>query len=266
METAGTTLGSSQAATLTRAAGVVAHLVHEEYRLRYRRASLGWLWSVGQPLARLAVLSFVFTRLLPLDIPDYAVFLFTGLIGWSWFAAGVTSATRSAMERRHLLFRPSLPRAAIPPVSVLTDGMDYLAALPVLVGVMLVTGHGVPLSFAFLPVILLVQLALILGLGYALCAANVPYRDVHLLVGVVMLLGFYVTPIFYDVDRVPDRYRWIIDVNPVARLIEAQRDVVIEGTLPAAGPFLLLTVACAAVLLGGYAVYRRASPTFLDEL
>ena len=126
---------------------LVTHLVAREFRLRYRQALLGWLWAVGTPLTRLVILTYLFTQVLPLGIENYPVFVFTGLVAWQWFSGGLTSATTSAVDRRDLLFRPGLPRTAVPVVSVLTDGLDYLAALPVLfIFLLLATGFRRPQS------------------------------------------------------------------------------------------------------------------------
>lgn len=245
---------------------VVLHLVAREFRLRYRRSVLGVLWSVLQPLARLAVLSFVFTRVLPLgDVEDYPVFLFTGLIGWAWFSSGVASATSSALDRRELLFRPGIGRTVVPVVSVLTDLIDYLVALPILLVVLAAT-TGLHATALLLPAILAVQLLVILGLGMALCAANVHLRDVRLVVDLALLLGFYVTPVFYRPDALPEGARALAALNPMAHLIEAQRAVLVEGALPGLLPSLALVVGGVATFAAGLAVYRRASATFVDEL
>jgi lipopolysaccharide transport system permease protein len=244
---------------------LVTHLVAREFHIRYRRTYFGWLWVIAQPLARLLVLTIVFTKILPLRIPNYSVFLFAGLIAWMWFASGVASATTSAIERRDLLLRPNVPRAAVPVVSVLTDGLDYVAALPVL-AVFLVLEGGIPVTALALPVVVAVELLLILGLGYALCAANVFLRDVRLVVDVAVLLGFYLTPVFYEADSVPEGYQFLFELNPMARLIAAYRDVLVEGTLPAPGPFLGLFAASTAIFFAGYGIYRAASATFVDEL
>lgn len=247
---------------------LVIHLVVREFRLRYRRAVFGWLWAVAQPLARFAILAFVFGRVLRIstNIPNYPAFLFTGIIAWTWFASGVTSSTSSVLSRRDLVFRPGLPRAAIPVVSVLTDAFDYLAALPVLLVFLVISGNGIPLTAVFLPVVLAVQLMLILGIGFALCSANVYFRDVYLLVDVAVLLGFYVTPVFYSPSAIPAPYGPLLRLNPMAGLLEAHRAVLIEGRLPALVPFALLTAVCAAVLVGGYLIFRRNSGSFVDEL
>lgn len=244
---------------------LIIHLVAREFRLRYRRALLGWMWVIAEPLARLITLAFVFSRIVPQHIPNFTVFLFTGILAWSWFAAAIASMSTSAVERRDLLFRPGLPRYTVALVSALSDSVDYLSALPLLLA-FLVLGPGIPLTAIALPLVLANQLALILGLGFALCAANVYLRDVRLLVNVALLLGFYVTPVFYARGRVPLRYRWIIDLNPMSQLIEDQRRLLLDGRLPALVPFMWLSAACAAVLLGGAFIYRWASPSFVDEL
>jgi lipopolysaccharide transport system permease protein len=244
---------------------LVTHLVGREFRLRYRRTVLGWLWAMGYPVARLLVFAFLFTRILPLGIKNYAVFAFTGIIAWAWFSSGIASATSSVIDRRDLLFRPGLPRAAVPVVSVLTDGLDYLAALPVLAVFLLLEG-GIPFTAILLPVVIVVQLLFTLGLGFALCAANVYLRDVRLMVDVSLLLGFYLTPVFYDAQSVPESYRFILDINPVAHLLAAYRDLLVAGQIPPLVPFAVLTMLGAAVCAIGYLIYRSASPVFVDEL
>jgi lipopolysaccharide transport system permease protein len=244
---------------------VVVHLVAREFRLRYRRAVLGWLWAVGQPLARLVVLTFLFTRVVPLDIPNYPVFLFTGLIAWRWFSSGVTSATSSAIERRDLLYRPRLSRATVPIVSLLTDGLDYLAALPILLIFIALSG-GVPATALALPAILAVQFLLMAGLGFALCTLNVFLRDVRHLVNLVLLLGFYATPIFYRAESVPAAFKALLLLNPMAHLLQMHRDVLVVGRLPDPQHFLLLTAVCVAVAAAGFGIFRKTSPNFVDEL
>lgn len=243
---------------------LIAHLVAREFRLRYRQAVLGWVWAIASPLARLTVLTYVFTKVLPLGIDNYGVFVFTGLIAWSWFSSGLMSATTSAVDRRELLFRPGVPRAAVPIVSVLTDGLDYLAALPVLLLFLLIS-DGIPLTALLLPTILVLQVLLTLGLGFMLCCANVYFRDVHLFVNVATLLGWYLTPVFYQAKLVPESFEWILSINPMARFLAAYRAVLIEGTFPA-GNLALLAIVSLVVFVLGLSIYRRKSPLFVDEL
>lgn len=244
---------------------LVAHLVRREFQLRYRRALFGWLWAIGQPLARFFVLLFVFTRILPVDVPNYPAFLFVGLVTWIWFSSGVLSSTNSVLARRDLLFRPGLTRMAAPTVSVLTDALDFLAALPI-IAVFLALNGGIPITALALPALMVLQLLLILGVGMALCSANVYLRDVSLIVEVGLLLGFYVTPVFYRGDAVPERLQWVLDLNPMARLLDAYRTVLVEGGLPTGGETAVLVAMCVGFFAIGVAIYGRASSSFADEL
>ncbi len=138
-------------------------------------------------------------------------------------------------------------------------------AFPVLV-LFILLGDGIPLTALALPVILLFQVLLTLGLGFMLCSANVYFRDVHLFVNVATLLGWYLTPVFYQARAVPDGFDWVLKINPMAQLLTAYRAVLIDGRLPEPRSFLILAAACVATFALGLSIYRRKSPLFVDEL
>ncbi|MDQ1535077.1 MAG: lipopolysaccharide transport system permease protein [Actinomycetota bacterium] len=245
---------------------LVLHLVSREFRLRYRRAFIGWIWSVGQPLLRFAVFAYVFTKVIHVgNIPEYPAFLFIGIVAWTWFASGLMSATSSVLLRSDLLLRPGVPRAAAPVVSVLTDMLDFVAALPIIAVFLLFSGGIAPYAL-LLPVLMLIELLLILGIGMALCSANVYLRDVQIITGLVLLLGFYLTPVFYSRKLLPSTLTFFYDLNPVARLLGAYRDILIYHRYPATLPLLVVAAFSVAVFAAGYAIYHRASATFVDQL
>ncbi|CAN5899256.1 ABC transporter permease [soil metagenome] len=244
---------------------LVLHLVAREFKLRYRRAFLGWAWAMAEPLMRFAVLSFVFTSILPLGIPDYSAHLFIGLMAWAWFSSALASATNSAVDRRELFMRPELPRAAVPVTSVLTDALDYMAALPILVFVLWQSGQ-IHMTIVALPVVMSAQFLLTVGLGFALCTANVFLRDVRHMVSVTLGMLFYLSPIFYSVETVPEQYRSLIYLNPITHLLDAYRAVLLDGRLPDTGSFAVLFAFCGSVCGAGYLLYRLSSRSFLDEL
>lgn len=243
---------------------VVSHLVGREFRLRYARSFVGWLWAIADPLARLLILSFLFKRILVVDQPNYTVFLFVGIVTWAWFSSALVSATASAVDRRDLLFRPGVPRAVVPVVSVLTDFLDLVAALPVL-ALFLINGVGLHWTILAFPVVLFVQFLLILGVGYLLCAANVWVRDVRHLIITLMSLGFYLTPVFYGRSNVPERFRWVQTINPMTHILEAHRAVLVQGHLPGRG-FYVVAVLAVVLITMGMVVYNHLSGTFVDEL
>jgi len=244
---------------------LVVQLVRDEFQVRYRRALFGWLWAVAQPLLRLAVLSFVFTQLVPLGVPDYPVFLFSGLLVWSWFASGVVSVTASAVQRQDLLLRPGVTRLAGPLAAVLTDLLDLLAALPVLL-VFLLLGPGIPWTALLLPVLLLAVLALILGVGLLCCAVNVRLRDAQQVVSFGVLLGFYLTPVFYQVETLPENLQSLLALNPMTSAVVASRSLLLEGRLPELGTVTGIVLPAVVSLMAGLWVYDRTSRTFVDHL
>jgi ABC-type polysaccharide/polyol phosphate export permease len=249
-----------------RALQVIGHLTAREFRIRYQSAFLGWIWALLPAVVRFIVLGAVFTALLPDSGPDYLAELAVGVLGWQWFSAGVANTTASPLARRDLLTQPSLPRTAIPVVSVLTDGFDYLAGLPVLLVIVLIDTGSIPLTALLFPVLLLLQGCLVLGLGMAAAVANVRWRDTSLAVGLLLAVGIYATPVFYTSRVLTERLRTVTSLNPVGALLEAQRQVLIEGTVPSAGALTALTVVCGGALAGGWALYRHHSATFLDRL
>jgi lipopolysaccharide transport system permease protein len=245
---------------------VVAHLTAREYHIRYQSAFLGWLWALAPAVVRFTVLGVVFSAILPDPGPDYLSELAVGVLGWGWFAAGVASATSSAINRSHLLANPTLSRQSVPLVSVLTDAFDYTAGLPALLIVVAVDSGGLPVTALLFPFLLLLEGCLILGIGMAASVANVRWRDTQLTVALILSIGIYVTPVFYTSRVLTEELQGLVAWNPMARLLEAQRDVLVHGTMPSASSLFVLVVVCGGALAVGWTLHRRYSATFLDHL
>jgi ABC-type polysaccharide/polyol phosphate export permease len=152
------------------------------------------------------------------------------------------------------------------PVAASTVALvDSLIALPVLIGIVAVSGDLAP-SVLFLPVLAVIQLLLVCGLAWLASAASVYLRDVTQIVLVGLLLLFYLTPVFYETARVPDEYEWVIRLNPLTPLLEGYRDVLVEGHLPPAGPVAAVAAASVAAAALGLVVFQRLRRGFVDEL
>lgn len=231
----------------------------------HRFTLLGWSWPLVRQLAQLAVLVFVFGHVLDLGIEDYAIYVFIGLIFWTWFASGVGNASSSLLAQRHLVFRPRFPTVVLPAVSVAVPFIDVLLALPVL-AVLLIATDEVHWTIVFLPVLLLVQFVLQCGIGWLTAAATVYVRDVRNIVAVALTLLFYLTPVFYTVERIPDKYRSLLLVNPVGTLVDAYRAVVLDRSLPPAWAIAILLGVSVGAAAGGALYFRRVEAGFVDEL
>jgi lipopolysaccharide transport system permease protein len=244
---------------------IVRHLVALEFRVRYSRSVIGWTWSILQPVSRLVILSFIFTRAIPLDIDNYAAFLFVGLVSWQWFSSGVSASTNSLVGQSGLLSRPGLHLAVLPTVAVLSAALDAFVALLILL-VFLMFTVGISASIVLLPVLIVLQFMLIVGVGALLCVANVYSRDVRLLVDLLLVLGFYLTPVFYKYELLPDEVQQVVALNPMTWMIGVQRAVLIGGDLPGTATVVKLVVICCVLFGAGIVVFHRTSHSVIDEL
>ena len=233
------------------AADLLRELVGREIRLRYSGSVLGLGWSQVSALAQVAVLMFVFSKVVRLGIPNYPAFVIVGMIPWLWFVGGVGAAAESVVSGRDLVRRPGFPSAVLPLVSVGTSLINFTLTLPVmLIAVGVVTGR-VPATAALLPLVAAVQLLVMLGPAYLVATLNVFLRDTGHLVSILLGLLFYATPVFYQ--HVPSRYHFILTLNPMAHLVAAYRRLLLDGGMPSWPGLLALGFGGAAT---GYLCFR----------
>jgi len=253
------------AAGLARSAELVMHLAWRELTATHRFTLLGWAWPLVRQLAQLAVLVLVFSSIFDLGIENYPVFVFSGLIAWSWFSSGLLAASTTLLAQRHLVYKARFPTIVLPLVAVAVPLVDVAMAIPVLLAMLLIQG-GLEWSVLLLPPLLLVQLVLTCGLAWFAAALTVYLRDVPQLVNVALTILFYLTPVFYSTDRIPQEYRWIIQLNPMTTLIESYRAVLLGDRFPPTGHFVAVAVAGVLIAVAGLLCFRRLSGGFVDEL
>jgi lipopolysaccharide transport system permease protein len=241
-------------------------LVGRDIKLRYKRSWVGMAWSLLNPILQFAVFSFVFQSILPLDIPDYPVFLFSGILVWNWFSSSLMEATISIVGNRELIRRPGFPAALLPVVAVTSNLVHFVLALPILL--IIVWFNGVPLTPALLglPIVIAVQFGLTVGLGYLLSTLHVTFRDTQYLLGIALLLGFYLTPVFYDSSGTEIGHQTVYRLNPMVHLLEAYRAILLNGTLPDGWTLAVLAALCIGLVILGYQAFRHASHQFAEEL
>jgi lipopolysaccharide transport system permease protein len=245
---------------------LLVQMVGRDLKLRYRRSFLGLLWTLLNPLAQLLVLHLVFRLVLPLNIPNYSLFLFTGLLAWNWFQTSLFAGAGSIVESRELIRRPGFPIAVLPVVTVISSFIHLLLALPILFIFMFLAGIDFSSAFLILPVVFAFQFILSLGLIYLLATLQVTFRDTQYLLGILLFLGFYVTPVFYDSKTLPSQIQVFYHLNPMATFIDAYRSVFIHAEFPPGLPLLQVGLASVVLLLLTYLAFRNASHRFIEEL
>ncbi len=245
---------------------LLIELVQRDMRLRYKRSMLGVFWSLLNPLLQLLVFQFVFTVILPVKIPHFPLFLFIGLLAWTWFQSALIEATGAIVDNRDLIRRPGFPNAILPLVPVTTNFIHYLITLPVLLTFLLLGGVPLQPVALLLPLVLIVQFLITLSLAYVVAALHVQFRDTRYLLGIVLLLGFYLTPVFYDARSIPQAYQGLYHLNPMVILIETYRHVLMDGNLPSLINLGITAATGAVALLIGVQFFQQMSIYFAEDL
>jgi len=245
---------------------LLRELIVRDLKIRYKRSYFGILWSFVTPLFQILILAFLFTRVIPLDIPHYTAFLFIGILAWTCFSGGLGASADAVVSNPELVRRPGFPVAVLPVLPVASVFINFMMALPILVVVVLVDGGAIGIALAALPLVLLLQFFLMLGCAYLISACNVRFRDTQHIVAVILRAGFFLTPIFYGVRNIPESFRLLYELNPMARLLTAYRDILIYNRLPDTGALLMVFWVACALLILGFAVFQRARVRFVEEI
>lgn len=245
---------------------LLGFLVWRDVKVRYKQAALGIAWAVIQPLMAMVVFSIFFGRLarMPSDGLPYPVFAYAGLLPWQLFAHAMTESSNSLVGSQHLITKVYFPRLVIPMAAVLAGLVDFAIALVILfvmmAGFRVAPGPGL----IALPAFLLLAVASALAVGLWLSALNVRYRDIRHIVPFLTQLGLFVTPVVYPSTLVPEPWRWVYGLNPMAGVVEGFRWALL-GSGDGPSPMLAVSVGVVAVLLiSGLWYFRRAERTFAD--
>lgn len=237
---------------------LVRHLVHRDLRLRYKGSALGVAWSLVNPLVLAAVYTFAFAYVIKLQIDRFPVFLLLGLLPWTFFTGSLGHGTGAVADNAPLVRKVRFPRAALPVASTLAQFVMFALAYAVFVPLSLALGTS--LSGAWLGVPLIMALQLVFTAGVALLAATgyVFFRDLRHLIDVGIQFLFWLTPIVYSVDLVPERLRTLVMLNPLAAFLTAYRDAILHGRVSPPLVWAVIGVATlVAAVLGLYAFSRH---------
>ncbi|HEY5955283.1 MAG TPA: ABC transporter permease [Polyangiaceae bacterium] len=245
---------------------LITGLVSRDLKVRYKGSILGIAWGLVTPLAQLLVLVLVFRGVVRLKIPHYASYVFSGILAWNWLQTSLFSASTSLVDGRGLMRRPGFPAAVLPAATVAGNFVHYLLALPILLGLLMFDGVGITPSILLLPLLLLIQFTMTLGIAFLVAVGQVVFRDTQQLLSLALMLTFYLTPVFYESTAVPERFRWLYDLNPLVHLMNQYRALLLHREV--SNPRILLTLAAGSclLLLISYRVLVRTKHRLVEEL
>jgi lipopolysaccharide transport system permease protein len=240
-------------------------LTWRDVKIRYKQTVLGVLWAFIQPFVKLVIFSVIFGKLAKMGSEGfpYPVFLYAGLLPWQFFQEGLSRSSQSIVSGSNLVQKVYFPRLIIPMSSIGSCLVDFAIAFGILFGLMIY--YGIPVTPATLMVIPLVVLTIItaLGAGILFSAVNVAYRDFRYVVGFALQIWMYLTPVIYPVTFVPEKWRWLLALNPMTGIVDAYRSALLGK--PFEWQYLGISLAVsAAVMLFGLYYFRKQEVRFAD--
>jgi lipopolysaccharide transport system permease protein len=262
----------NELANLYRHRQLIAALTARDLKARYRGSILGFFWSLANPLLLLAVYTLVFTKFFPRQVVEpYPLFLFCGILPWTFFAAAILESTASISSNAGLIKKVMFPAEALPLVVVLSHLVHFLAALPILLAAILgfaaLGKFQLSWTIFLAPVLMLLQTLFVAGLAMIVSSASVLFRDLRDIVANLLQIGFFVTPILYLVDHITSRgLRAMLRVNPMTPFVVSYQDVLFFGRLPNVSDTVLMVVYAGVSLYLGFFVFDRLRDTLAEAI
>lgn len=243
---------------------LVRHLVARDLRIKYKGSTIGFAWSLANPLVLAAVYTLAFRFIIRVPIEHFPLFLLSGLLPWSFFASSLTLATGSVADNSVLVRKVAFPRLVLPVGVVLSQFVQFLLMYAVIIPVGAALGPGLSPALAALVPVVALHLLFTLGLALLLATAYVHFRDTRHLVEVTLQVWFWLTPVVYAMALVPPPWGRLLWLNPMTAFITCYHAIVVEGTWP--GPWLLAVVSAAALLSAtiGLRVFTRHQRRFAE--
>lgn len=252
-------------------------LVRRDLEARYKGSIFGNLWPLLNQLSQLLIYTYVFSIILQVKLDlkgvssntdiTFGLWLFAGLLPWIAFITGLTQSATSVIGQSNLVKKVVFPLSLLPLVPVLSSLIESAFGLAALIVLVAISSKTLPVTLALLPLVWIVQILFTAGLGYLTAALTVFLRDIPQTLAVLLNLWFYLTPIVYPADVIPEQFRpWVLRLNPIAAIAQIYRDIVLVGEIHHWQEWGITFVISCLVFSIGFWVYQRLRPAFADVL
>lgn len=245
---------------------MIVSLVRRDLRGRYKGSALGFLWTFLNPLLQLGVYTFVFSIILPSSVDKFYMYLFIGLIPWLFFSSSLQDGTSCIITSKELVKKIYFPRLVLPISAVSASFVNMLFSMAIVFAALILSGIGISRYVFFLPVIMLLEYAFVLGIVLIFSAVNVYLRDMEHIVTILVMLWFYGTPIVYPISVIPERFLGLYYINPMTSIIEAYRDVLYYQKMPELINMIPVLIWGAVSTVLGCILFNKMQRGFAEEL
>ena len=236
------------------------------FKLKYKNSSVGYLWSVLTPLLMLATLYIVFSIIMKLDVPHYQLFLLIGIIFWNFLSEATTASMNSLLEHGNIIKKMNFPNYVLIVSSCLSSFITLLLNLIIFFLFTIIFKVKLTAIAIILPFYLIELFILVLGISFFLSALYPKFRELSHIWSFLLLIGFWVTPIIYKETMIPEKYLRYYMLNPLARLINETRDILIYHYTPMLNQVLITLIICVLIFVFGFLFFRKKSPYFAEEI
>lgn len=244
---------------------LLINLTIKELKLRYKNSAIGFFWSFLSPLMMLIIYSFAFKLVMKIRVPNFPIFILSGLLPWVFMQSGIVMSSMSIVGNANLIKKVYFPREIIPLSVVLSNFINFLITLIVLFLGIIFFKIGFGLSIVALPLMLLILFAFVTGMGLILSAYTVSYRDLTHFIEILLQGWFYITPIVYPFRLIPEAYRKYLVWNPMTPIIEGFHNILLDHKFPAIQPLLISSGIALFLLIVGFVVFRKREIYFAEE-
>jgi len=246
--------------------GILFNFAIFDLKVKYRNSVLGVLWSLIEPLLLLGIFFVVFSTIFKFEIENFVLYLLLGLITWNFFKNGTSLALGSITNRSAFVSQIYFPRV-IPGLSAgLTSAILLITEVIILAVFMVALNFTPSLTIVFLIPIFLLELILIMGIALPLSVLNAKFKDVGFIWGVVLQGGFFLTPIFYQFDMLPETARNVLQFSPMVQIVTMAHHVTLYGELPSMNSILYAIFSVSIIVVVGYLIFRRFQSRIVEEL
>jgi lipopolysaccharide transport system permease protein len=243
-------------------------LVWRDVKVRYKQTAVGVAWAVLQPLLTMLIFTFIFGRFanFPSQGLPYPVFVFSGLLPWTYFSSALSQISMSVVQSTSLVTKVWFPRLLLPFAAAGAPAFDLLIASSVLIGLMAFYSLAPAATVPLVLITLVLTFLTALGFGLFLAAINVRYRDVPHALPFMIQIWLYLTPVIYPVEALPERWQWVLSLNPMTAVIGGFRWALIGTPFPSAGQLAVSLGVASIVLVAGLAFFNRSERSFADVI